>query len=531
MSEASTGRAPSSQRQPDRSIFHLLLESRYWLYLLVLAAISSIDYAYLGAPYLDWLNPWVFLTIHEIHDALSLVPITLAARRYRGRGGYVASAWFALVHSPHYYLVWPDTGRMARLLVVCAIGGFTSYLIDVYQKQSREKEKAYQDMLAARERLSHLDEMFQLEKMHAMGGIAAGVAHDFNNILAAVLFQAEVALRLTKEESVRPYLQNIQQAALDGTETVKRIREFTRTQPALEGMGLVDLRKVIENAVDMSQPHWKDQAQARGATIQMKVSLEDSPTIRGNAAQLCQVLVNLIINAAEALPRGGDIQIRAVKKNGAVALLVADNGEGMDEATARRALEPFFTTKGPHNSGLGLSAAYGIVARHGGRLTLESKKAHGTTVTISLPTGEEEPGAVAPALRQGLPSRKLDILVVDDEPLVAQGLAELLRLEGHTVSVHTSATQALSEFHRNIPDAVFTDLGMPGMNGWQLCAAIKKSSPETPVVMLTGWGEEAATEVRLAPVDFLLSKPVAADKLDQVVREIGSRLKAHRPSA
>lgn len=205
-----------------------------------------------------------------------------------------------------------------------------------------------------------------------------------NNLLAVVLGRIQFLLRTVEEPVVRRSLETAERAALEGAEFIRRLRAFSLVHPLSKAVP-VDLNQLAQEALELTRPHWQYEAELRG--IQIQVSLESGriPALMGDPASLREVLMSLLLNSVDALPNGGRITVRTWASEQEVLCSVADTGVGMSEEVRRRALEPFFTTKGPKSTGLGLSVAYGILQRHGGDLLIESIEGRGTTVTIRVP--------------------------------------------------------------------------------------------------------------------------------------------------
>jgi CheY-like chemotaxis protein/anti-sigma regulatory factor (Ser/Thr protein kinase) len=287
-------------------------------------------------------------------------------------------------------------------------------------------------------------------------------------------------------------------------------------------MRLINVNVILEQVADLTRVRWSSMAQARGATIDLRVEpAADSPTVLGIESEVREALVNLVFNAADAMPQGGVIVVRSrLAPSGKRALSrpviieVCDDGTGMDEKTKGRCLEPFFTTKGERGTGLGLAMVYGIAQRHGAELQIESEAGKGTTVRLTFP--EAERATDSDSVRQLAamkPPRATRILIVDDDPLLLQSLRDALEYEGHEVFSSGGGQAGIDAFlasaQREDPfPVVITDLGMPHVDGRQVAAAIKKAVPATLVLMLTGWGQRL-TETEGAPshVDFVLNKP------------------------
>jgi signal transduction histidine kinase len=379
-----------------------------------------------------------------------------------------------------------------------------------------ELARAYQDLKTAQ---AHL---IQTEKLRALGEMASGVAHDFNNILAAILGRVQLLLTQVQDDTLRRWLQVIERAALDGAQTVRHIQEFTRIRRDAPAE-TVDLNQVVRDAVEMTQTRWRDEAQSHGADIRVRLDLTPVPAVGGHPAELRQVLTNLIFNAVDALPSGGTITLSSQEQDGMVEIRVADTGTGMAEEVRRRIFEPFFTTKGPKGTGLGLAMVYGIVSRHRGTVTVESRERGGSTFTIRLPVGQAEAGAAAVVIEPG-DNAGARVLVVDDEQPVREALADMLRLTRHEVVTASEGIEALERFRAGPFDLVLTDLAMPGMSGWQVAQAVKAIRPEVPVVLVTGWGVELpAEQLRASGVDRVMTKPFRLDEVHAVVGEFLGR--------
>ncbi|MBI4588266.1 MAG: GAF domain-containing protein [Candidatus Rokubacteria bacterium] len=242
----------------------------------------------------------------------------------------------------------------------------------------QEAQHALADLKAAQEQL------IQSATMRALGELAAGMAHHLNNLLAIMLGRLRLLLSSAESAAIRRPLTIVERAAMDATEVVRRLSRFARVQPTEEWQP-VNLRELATEVLEMMRPRWQDAAQAQGIRIEAIVEGREVPTVVGNAVSLREVLINLVLNAVDALPAGGRIVIRTFGEHGWACLAVSDTGVGMSDAVRERAAEPFFTTKGPKATGLGLSASYGVLQRHGGELRIESAEGQGTTVTIRLP--------------------------------------------------------------------------------------------------------------------------------------------------
>lgn len=369
------------------------------------------------------------------------------------------------------------------------------------------------------------ERVLQAEKLRAVAEMASGVAHDFNNALAAILGNTQLLLHVTEDEEIKETLRTIEKVAKDSAHTVKRLQDFTRKKTCQELFD-VDVNPIVRDSIEMSKPKWRDEAQRKGITIEVVTQFEEVSPVLANAPELKEVIINMIFNAVEALPQGGRIEIRTFQKEDRVCIEISDTGIGMSEEVKKRIFEPFFTTKPFTNTGLGLSMSYGIIKRFGGEIDVESKIGKGTTFTILLPIGKgkREEERYSSTSNFG---KKARILVVEDEETVRNVLIRTLAQVPHEVTTADNGEEGLKLFKTHRFDIVLTDLGMPGVSGWEVCRRIKEISPETPVGMITGWGmeidQEKAKEVGL---DFLISKPFDFNHLLKTVNEaINSREK------
>jgi PAS domain S-box-containing protein len=362
------------------------------------------------------------------------------------------------------------------------------------------------------------EQLLQTEKLRALGEMASGVAHDFNNALASILGNTQLLIYTAQEEEVKETLRTIEKVAKDSAQTVRRLQDFTRKSAHKEFFKL-DVNSIIQDAIEITRPKWKDDAQGRGFEIEMVSNFEEVPPVLGNASELREVITNMIFNAIEAMPEGGRIEIRTFWRKERVHIQIADTGIGMTEELKKKVFEPFFTTKPFTNTGLGLSVSYGIIKRFGGEIEVESKFKQGTTFTIFLPGGQEgKEETILPFLtRKGKEAR---ILVIDDEESVRSVLSRILSQVNHQVTVAKDGGEGIQIFREKEFDIVLTDLGMPGMSGWEVCKTIKEMKSRIPVGMITGWGMELdQTKKEESGIDFVISKPFDFHQILKVVDE------------
>ena len=384
-----------------------------------------------------------------------------------------------------------------------------------------ERMRAYGELAAAQ------DQLVRTEKLRALGEMASGVAHDFNNLLASILGRAQLTLQRLQDPQLRRWIQVIERAALDGAQTVRRLQEFTRIrldQPFVA----VDLNEVVRGALEITQSRWREETRSRGVAVDVQTSFASLPPVAGDPAELREAMTNLILNAVDAMPTGGTLTLTTAVENNEVVVTVADSGVGISDAIRGKIFDPFFTTKGPQGTGLGLSMTYGILSRHGARITVDSHEGRGTAFRLTFAPGEasdvEAPGSTA---EPAAPGASLRCLVVDDEEQVGTVLGDVLVAGGHRVVVLTDGGEAIARFRAEPFDLVFTDLAMPRVSGWQVAQSVKEIAPAVPVVLVTGFGVELSAEERHAHgVDLVVVKPLKInDVLDVVARVTRRRAK------
>ncbi len=376
------------------------------------------------------------------------------------------------------------------------------------------------------------EQLIQSEKLRAIGQMASGVAHDFNNALAIILGNTELLTRQLETmdiDEIKGQLKVVETAALDAAETVRRIQEFTRIRTDKE-YTKIDINRIVDEVKEMSKPRWKDQGQEMGINIELITVLSDDiPPVMGNPSELREVLTNIIFNSIDAMPEGGEISIETQKTNGEVKIIVTDTGIGIPKEIKRKIFDPFFTTKGVVSDGLGLSIAYSIITRQGGNITVESEEDKGTTVTIFLPIPSEfKEEEKKPIIKREV--TRSTILVIDDEEMVRNILGNLLTQSGHSVFKASSGKEGLEIFNQGGIDLVFTDIGMPGMTGWEVARFIKDIDSSVPVALITGWGVQIDDEkMKESGADFILNKPFRLEEVLALVAE-AFELKKNIPS-
>ncbi|MFA7331374.1 MAG: ATP-binding protein [Candidatus Delongbacteria bacterium] len=398
---------------------------------------------------------------------------------------------------------------------------------DRLRAQTQELEAANQQLQQMNEDLQHTRRtLVRAEKLKTMGQMAGGVAHDFNNILGAIIARSELLQLEELPPAVRDGLASIHRSALDGAAVVRRIQDFSRVREQ-QDFERLDLNALVEDSLEMTRALWRDGAHRLGLTYEIRRDCPAPVAAWGNAAELREVLHNLILNALDAMPGGGVLSISTRSRETGVELVVTDTGQGMGRDVLEHIFDPFFTTKGPRGNGLGLSVCFGIIERHQGEIRAESEPGRGSAFRITLPAPPADsvaPVPAAPSTRETLQGgRPHTALVVDDEPDVRAVLVDTLRLMGHEVREAASAPEGLEIWREQRPELVFTDLGMPGMNGWEFTDRLRQEAGERQplVILVTGWGAQIKQEdLQRHAVDRVLPKPFKLKELDRLLRQL-----------
>jgi PAS domain S-box-containing protein len=368
------------------------------------------------------------------------------------------------------------------------------------------------------------DRLVRGEKLRALGELAAGVAHDFNNNLGIILGRTQLLLMKSQDQDISAGLNVIRQAATDGGEAVRRIQQFTRVREDRTHEPL-DLPSVAEEVVEITRGKWSNDAQRRGVRVAVRVEVVDSRPILGSRAEIREALTNLIFNSVDALPQGGVIAIRNRVEGDEAILEVIDDGIGMNEDVKSRMFEPFFTTKGMAGTGLGLSMVYGIVSRHRGSVEVETAPGEGTTIRMRFPATKQAGPAAHSPVRVHAPFQAR-ILVVDDEAELLGVLRDALERAGHQVTVATCGMEGIERFREQPYDVVLTDLGMADVSGWGVAQVVRKEgAPSVVLGLVTGWGATISEEmVQSHGVNFVVSKPFDLEELvSRVNRAMAAR--------
>ncbi len=375
------------------------------------------------------------------------------------------------------------------------------------------------------------EQLLQSQKMESLGRLAGGIAHDFNNLLGTALTNFDYLRRLPLDQNLSS--EEVRSALSDSEEALKRAAQLTK-----QLLGFARKGKYQERPIDLSELGHEVVRMIRRTVdraVAIETQIEPAQVVVGDGTQLHQVLMNLCINASDAMPKGGKLAIRLrgelpvrrapepLHRQAHVVLEVEDNGVGMSEAARERAFEPFFTTKPVgQGTGLGLAMVYGIVRNHGGQVQVESAEGEGTVVRITLPRASQAPA------RESRPDgalilmseRQETILLVDDEDLVRKSTARLLVSMGYTVLTASGGDEALTIYKEKMSSisVVLLDLLMPKMSGEQTYQALLELDPSVRVVILSGYSDEVrAQQVLSAGARGFISKPFTVGELKKAL--------------
>lgn len=365
-------------------------------------------------------------------------------------------------------------------------------------------------------------DMERAEKLRVLGEMASGVIHDINNMLGAILGRAQLVRMKSDVDEIKRHVEHIEMIALQAGETVKRLQEFTRQ--GRRDFKPIDLNHVIADAMEVTRHRWETQAQERGIFYAIDTVLCEGATVNAIHSELVDAIANMILNALDAMPAGGPLRLRTTRRDDSCILTVADEGIGMTPEQAAHVFSPFYTTKGDEGTGLGLAVVYGIVNRHSGEIRVESTPGHGTCFTIIMPfapAAEFAPTVEEPQVDQGI--RR--VLLVDDDATILDVIGEALRDVGHDVHTCDAGAEAIVAMEDRTFDVLITDLGMPGVNGWDVARRARQLDPPLPVIVISGWGAQITQDqLDAAGVNLILPKPFRLEQIRQAISSFAPRV-------
>lgn len=378
--------------------------------------------------------------------------------------------------------------------------------------------------------------LIKSERIKAVADLAAGVAHNFNNLLQIVMSGIELAITYLEGDKLDKAISTLEQVLEStsfGAETAKWLQDFAQTgfEGNVKDGKVFSLTRTVEQAVEMSRPWWKSGPEKEGINVSVETDFKVDCLVAGRESEIFEVLVNLIKNASEALPDGGKIEISTTVENGWAALTVRDNGIGIPEEKLGKVFEPFFTTKGFKGTGMGLASSLGLVKGHGGDISVSSKKGEGTVFKVMLPLADTAMNTDSQEYDNAFPW-KLKILIIDDHQQLVDMLQQGFTFLGQQALAATSGQQGIDLFDQNEVDLVISDLGMPDVNGWKVGKHIKDKceaeNRKRPIfLLLTGWGDSVVNSdlIKESGVDQVIKKPI---NIQQLLYYINKKLKVDR---
>ena len=351
------------------------------------------------------------------------------------------------------------------------------------------------------------EQMLRFERQRLVGEMAAGVAHDFNNVLIGILGYAQLLHGYQDlPQEAKELAGIIKSSAERASELVNRLQWGSSGNVKADPVP-VDLNEVVDAGITSSRPKWKNQAESEGRSIVVTTELKAESKIDGQIAEVDEVLTNLIFNAVDAMPEGGEITVRTWDEDTEVCLSVQDTGKGMNEETISRLGEMFFTTKGERGHGLGMVVCNRIVEKMSGKINVTSELNKGTIFTLRFPVGSSKALRKVKTSSRKMPS--CDVLVIEDDEAVRSLL--VLGLPECQVTSASTGSEGIGYFSANRYDVVLLDLSMPEMNGVEVARQLRGINPQTPVVLMTGWsdplqGEEDQLFTATLPKPFTISQ-------------------------
>ena len=372
-------------------------------------------------------------------------------------------------------------------------------------------------MINITERKKMEEVIFQSEKLKSIGTITAGISHDFNNLLAIISGNVQLMQRDYKDHGkLMDALRTIKKAVDDGAQISRNMLTFTKTKQDRKEFVSFNILDLIIQSVEFTKPRWKNEAQSKGIKYEIDTEgVQRVLSIMCNPAEVREVFTNVINNALDAMPEGGIISFSAWSSDDTTYVGISDTGEGMPEDVKKNIFDPFFTTKLAAGTGLGMSMAYGIISRHGGKIEVESKLGEGSTFTLQFPNTYGGTSQItAPKSGQETKNKNLRVLVVDDEVAVCTILDDFLSESGQKVTTVDNGADAIDKIKSESYDLLLCDLAMQNITGFDVIKAVNKLEKKPKIGIITGWGEKLKLlDGEDMKVDFILRKPFELSEL------------------
>jgi PAS domain S-box-containing protein len=366
--------------------------------------------------------------------------------------------------------------------------------------------------------------LIQSEKLKSIGTITAGISHEFNNILAVISGKTQL-LRMDYKDNkeLTNELSVIMKAAGDGANISNSMLKFTEAEKDITGFETYDICDLIKQSIDFTMPRWKNEAQAKGINYKMDTdSMKRVPSILCDTTELREVFINIINNALDAMPEVGSLSFSTWSGDDTISVSISDTGKGMTEEVQKKIFDPFFTTRRPEGTGLGMSTVYGIVARHGGKIEVESELGKGSMFTLQFPaTIKVVSPIVIPELHKEIIDKNLHILVVDDEEEICNILDKFLSSSGHMVRTVDNGSDAIELIKSEHFDLALCDLAMSNVSGYDVIKVLNTMEKRPKIGIITGWSEELKPiDEEGMKVDFAIRKPFNFSELTKHINEL-----------
>lgn len=372
------------------------------------------------------------------------------------------------------------------------------------------------------------------ERLSALGAMVGGISHDFNNVLVPIISYSSILLEEPDLDAAEraDLLKIVMTSAEDAARIVERLQAFNRSTNSFDRTQELDIDELIEDAVAMSEPRWRVQEDLKNGPISVTADLGGVGTIVGDAPEIRQSLINLIFNAVDALPDGGEVRISTHKEGeDFVVLTVSDNGMGMSEETVASCQKPFFSTKNERGTGLGLAMVKNTAEAHNGRLEIDSTLGEGTSIQVWLKIAKLAISVPPEADPMPTPVLELRILLVDDELPVLMAHAAILRHLGYNPKTSYHPLDALDRLKVESFDLIITDLRMPEMSGIEFARRAKQINSNSGIFLLTAYEGSIVDEPRPPFIDVILRKPLRAGTLNAAIAEFAREgHEVHPPS-
>ncbi len=362
------------------------------------------------------------------------------------------------------------------------------------------------------------NQMANIESLAALADMTSGVAHDFNNIIGGLIGRLQLMKLRNKDDAVLGELEKLESMAMEGAETVRRLQEFA-TSARQKDLDPINLATIASRVTTDPKAEWQPLAKEKSVTVSLMCHV-DSAIVNGSDGDLTVALGKLICNAVEHTRENTKVEVVLAADSKQYIVTVTDHGSGIPDDIGRRVFYPFFTTKSERGAGLGLAIVHGIVGRHGGEVSFDTFPGKGTTFRMAF-NKSEQADENSDITRKIVISKRLKVLVVDDDEQIREVLHDMLTIDGHSATTCSDAYAALKQLERQSFDILITDLGMPGMSGLDLAGVVHESHPKMPIAMITGWGTQLDhSETKLKGIKTVLSKPFHLKDVKQLVQDL-----------